>query len=116
MATACLFIGWNRPYPGQHKEAFQFLMGNGREMLDKWKKEGRFESSRNFGLTAHGGDLNGFIVIEGNRDKLDELRRTDEFEKFSMQMGMMFDRFGVVPGVTQEGIEAVMKRNPDLAK
>lgn len=116
MATACLFIGWNRPYPGQHKEAFQFLMGEGRETLKKWQKEGWFESARPFGITPHGGDLNGFILVEGNREKLDELRRTDAFEAFSMKMTRMFDRYGVVPGVTEQGMEAVMKRNPDMVK
>jgi len=116
MATACLFVGWNRPHVGHEKEAYQFLMGQGREMLDKWQKEGWFESDRPYGLTAHGGDLNGFIVIEGSRDKLDELRRTDEFEHFSMKMGMLFSGHGVVPGVTKQGIEAVLKRNPDFGK
>jgi hypothetical protein len=65
-------------------------------------------------LTAHGGDLNGCIVLFGDRAKLDELRRTDEFEAFAMKMGGMFDRFGVIPGVNWEGIQAVMKRRPRI--
>ena len=114
MATACLFIGWNRPYAGQMKEAYGFLMSQGRELLDKWEKDGWFEARRMYGLTAHGGDMNGCIILEGSRPKLDELRRTDEFEKFSIQMGSLFDRYGVVPGVTEEAIDAVKERNPDL--
>jgi len=116
MATAMLFVGWNRPYPGQHKEAYGFLMSQGLEMLDQWQKDGWCEAVRQYGITAHGGDLNGCVIIEGSREKLDELRRTDGFEKFAMKMGTLFDRFGVVPGVTREGIAAVMKRNPDFTK
>jgi hypothetical protein len=116
MATACLFIGWNRPYPGQNKEAFAYLVKEGSARLEAWKREGFFESSEMFGLTAHGGDLNGFVILKGERAKLDELRRTDAFEKFSMTMGSMFDRYGVVPGVTEEGMKKVMERNPDMGK
>lgn len=116
MATAMLFIGWNRPYPGNHKEAYGYLMSQGREMLDKWKKEGWFDEDRQYGITAHGGDLNGCIILEGSRAKLDELRRTDAFEKFAMTMSTMFDRFGVVPGLTKEGIAELVKRNPEFAK
>jgi hypothetical protein len=116
MATACLFIGWNRPYPEHHKEAYSYLTREGRERLQTWKKEGWFETSEVFGLTAHGGDLNGCIIIKGERAKLDELRRTDDFERFSMTMSKNFDRYGVVPGVTEEGMKKVMERNPDLVK
>ena len=116
MATACLFIGWNRPYVDKQKEAFGYLTKEGQQNLTKWKKEGWFENSEYFGLTAHGGDLNGFILLKGERAKLDELRRTDDFERFSMRMASLFDRYGVVPGVTEEGIKKVMERNPDLGK
>ena len=116
MATAFLFIGWNRPYPGQQKDAFNYLMREGAERFQGWKKEGFFESSEMFGLTAHGGDLNGFVVLKGERAKLDELRRTDAFEKFSMTMSGLFDRYGVVPGVTEEGMKKVMDRNPEMGR
>ena len=65
MATACLFVGWNRPHVGHEKEAYQFLMGQGREMLDKWQKEGWFESDRPYGLTAHGGDRRRVLAVQG---------------------------------------------------
>ena len=111
MASACLFIGWNRPFPGQHKEAYGFLVGEARPLLDKWLKQGWFEARRLYGLTAHMGDLNGCIILEGDRAKLDELRRTDEFERFSIGMATRFDGYGVVPGVTEEGMAAVQQRN-----
>lgn len=113
-ATACLMMGWNRPYPGQHKEAFAFLTNEARKSVQKWQKEGWCESYELIGLTAHGGDMNGFILLKGERAKLDELRRSDEFERFSMRMGTMMDRWGVVPGVTEAGIDKVMERAKDL--
>lgn len=115
MATACLMIGWNRPYPGMHKEGFRAL-DESRGQVKAWQKDGWFESYEVIGLTAHGGDLNGFILLKGERAKLDELRRTDEFERFSIRLGMLFDRYGVIPGVTEAGIDKVRDRNADTMK
>jgi hypothetical protein len=109
MATAILFIGWNRPYPGTNEKAYGWLTTEGHAFLKKC--EGKwFERMEMFGLTAHGGDMNGGVILFGERAKLDEMRRTDEFEAFVMQLGSQFDRVGVVPGVNWEGIQAVMKR------
>jgi hypothetical protein len=113
MATAVLFIGWNRPHVGMEDKAYGWLTNEGMAMLRK--QEGKaFERMEMFALTAHGGDMNGGIIIFGERAKLDEMRRTDEFEAFAMKMSGMFDRFGVVPGVNWDGIQAVMKRRPKL--
>ena len=87
MAKACLFIAWNRPFPDKEKESYGFLMSEGKEQLVKWEKAGLFESHEINALTPHGGDVNGFILLRGDRAKLDELRRTDDFERFSMRLG-----------------------------
>lgn len=113
MATALLFIGWNRPHVGMEEKAYGFLMKEGMEYLRNLEGQS-FERMEVGGLTAHGGDLNGFIILLGKRAALDELRRTDHFEAFSMRMGMLFDRYGVIPGVNWEGIQAVMARRKDL--
>ena len=113
MATACLFIGFDRPHPGMHKEGMGALMES-RAQIKKWEKEGWYESYELIGLTSHGGDMNGFILLKGERTKLDELRRTDEFERFSMRLSTVLGRFGVVPGVTEAGLDKVMARTPDL--
>ena len=79
-------------------------------------KEGWFESFEVIGLTPHCGVLNGFILQRGERAKLDELRRTDAFERLSMRLARVFEGYGVVPGVTLEGMRKVYERNPDLFK
>lgn len=109
MATAILFIGWNRPHVGMEDKAYGYLTTEGHAYLKSLVGKS-FERMEMFGLTAHGGDLNGGVILFGDRAKLDELRRTDAFEAFSMKMGSMFDRYGVIPGVNWEGIQAVMAR------
>jgi hypothetical protein len=115
MATAVLFVGWNRPVPGHEKDAWAFLSGPAMDKVREWEKKGYCERHELFGLTAHGGDLNGAMVLFGERAKLDELRRTDEFEHFSLRLGMLLDGYGVVPGVNEAGIKKVMERNPELS-
>ena len=113
MATAVLFIGWNRPHVGMEEKAFGWLTTEGIPYLRR--NEGKaFERIEMVALTAHGGDLNGAVLLFGERAKLDELRRTDEFEAFVMKLSGLFDRVGVVPGLNWEGIQAVMKRRPKI--
>jgi hypothetical protein len=116
MATALLFVGWNRPVAGKESEAYRYLMGEGTEALAKFQKQGYFERTERVFLTPHCGQTNGMVLLFGERAKLDELRRTDEFERFSMQLMSLFDGYGVVPGLNSEGIDKAMSRNRDLMK
>ena len=110
MATAVLFIGWDSPHPGvDAKKAYGQLLTEGIPALRK--QEGKaFERLETIGLTPHGGHVNSFALLYGERAKLDELRRTDEFESFVMNLSEKFSGVAVVPGVNDEGIKAVMNR------
>jgi hypothetical protein len=116
MATAVLFIGWDRPIVGRESEAFKFLTSDGLEILSKFQKQGYFERLERIALTPHCGSTNGMILLFGERAKLDELRRTDEFEHFSLRLLTLFDGYGVVPGLTGEGLDKAMSRNKDILK
>jgi hypothetical protein len=116
MATAVLFMGWDHPVAGRDSEAFKFLMGEGQEILAKFQKQGFFERTERIALTPHCGSTNGMLLLFGERAKLDELRRTDEFEHLSLQLMMLFEGYGVVPGLNGEGLDRAMARNKDLLK
>jgi hypothetical protein len=110
MATAVLFIGLGHPHNVTEPEkAYMWLAAEGNQFLEKQK--GKFiEKVEHVALTAHGGDLAGLVLLYGDRAKLDELRRTDEFEAFVMNLGRRFSKLAVVPGLNWEGIQGVMKR------
>ncbi len=116
MSTAVLFLGWNRPAAGREVKAFKFLAGEGQEILGKFQAQGYFERLDRIALTPHCGTTNGFILLHGDRAKLDELRRTDEFEHFSISLLQLFEGYGVVPGLNGEGLDQAMARNRDLLK
>jgi hypothetical protein len=113
MATAVLYIGWNRPIAGKENEAWKYFMEEGQATLAKFQKQGYFERLERIALTPHSGTVNGFLLMFGERAKLDELRRTDEFERFSVRLMMLFDGYGVVPGLNGEGLDKAMARNKD---
>ena len=114
MATALLFIGWDRPVAGKEKEAWKYFLEEGDAALTKFQKQGFFERVERVALTPHSGDLNGFVLLFGERAKLDELRRTDEFERFSIRLMTLFEGYGVVPGLNNEGLAKAMARTKDL--
>ena len=116
MASAVLFLGWNRPAAGRENDAYKFMMGEGQEVLATFQKQGLFERSERIALTPHCGTTNGMILLFGERAKLDELRRTDEFEKFSLRLMTLFEGYGVVPGLNGEGLDRAMARNKDLVR
>jgi hypothetical protein len=115
MASACLFIGWDRPRAGKEREAYGQLPET-LAQVEKFRQAGWFEDSEVVGLTPHSGTLNNFILLKGDRAKLDELRRTDAFEHFSMRLMMTFEGYGVFPGVTLEGLQKALQRTADVFK
>ena len=113
---AVLFIGANRPNPDREQDAMN-LWRETPAWLDAQQKAGWFSRWDGFWLTPHGGDLNTAFVCYGERAKLDEWRRTDEFEAWVFRAGRSFDNLGVVPGVNFAAMaETTARRDKALGK
>jgi hypothetical protein len=106
---AVLFIGSDRPYPGKENEAMKLWSETG-GWLDAQQKAGWFARWDGFWLTAHGGDMNGAFCCYGDRAKLDEWRRTDEFEAWVFRASTCIAKLGVVPGVSYSAAAETMGR------
>jgi len=106
---AVLFIGANRPIIGRENEAMSVWTEVG-PWLDSQQKAGFFTRWDGFWLTPHGGDLNSAFLCYGERAKLDEWRRTDEFEKWIFRIGNVMEGLGVVPGVNYAAARETMQR------
>ena len=109
MANAALFIGWNRAIPGREQRAMD-LFGKATENYVKSQSEGKIESFEPVLLSAHGGDLNGFMLIRGDAAKLSELRREDTFIEHLIEAGLCLEGFGVIEGSIGERITDVFAR------
>jgi hypothetical protein len=109
MASQALFLGWNRPARGREEQAMK-LWGKTMEYYGKLQAEGRIESFEPVLLSAHGGDLNGFFLIRGDAEKLNDVRRDDAFLDFLIEAGHCLDGFGLVTGWIGDGLNDVFAR------
>ncbi|MCC7540236.1 MAG: hypothetical protein IT379_28715 [Deltaproteobacteria bacterium] len=116
MANALLMIGWKRPVPGREEETYAWLMREAMPTFERWRTEGRFERHEIVTLTPYAGTLNSFVLLFGQREALDALRRTDEFEAFSIALASRVLDLAVVPGLNLEGIQALSARRSSVAR
>ena len=106
MADGALFMGWKRSVAGREQQAMTLFM-NVMEYYGKLQNEGRIESFEPVLLGAHGGDLNGFVLIRGDEVKLDEIRREETFLDNVIEANFCLEGFGVVPAYIGDGLRIV---------
>ena len=109
MADRILFIGWNRVVAGREQQALQ-LWQKAMEFYGGLQSNGRIDSFEPVILSAHGGDLNGYILLRGEADKLAGVQNDNTFIDLLIESGHCLDGFGVVPGYIGEGITDVLTR------
>ena len=59
-------------------------------------------------LSPHGGDMNGFFIVRGERAKLDKIQASDAWLELSMRCGNILVGFGAITGYTNEGVQEIM--------
>ena len=109
MADRILVAGWDMPVPGREKQAWA-LFGKTVEFYTKQQQDGKIENFEPIILSRHGGDLNGFILVRGNADQIDQLRRDDTYLDITIEAGYCLTAFGVVDGYTGEGTMNILSR------
>lgn len=96
MANRGLFLGWNRPIPGREAgagEIFQLCI----RYFGELQRDEKIESFEPVFLTRHGGDLNGFFLIRGEKTQINELTDTTEFKELMMRVDHVVTGFGIIP-------------------
>jgi hypothetical protein len=118
MADAGLFIGWGEVARGREAkslEVFQEAMA----YYAGLEQKGTVESVEAVFLEPHGGDLQGFFLIKGERQKLATLRVDQEFVRMSARAAMVVDGIGVVGAslgdAVQEQVSMFQEVIADLA-
>jgi hypothetical protein len=103
-----LFIGWGAVVRGREKQALQVFQES-MEYYGRLQQEGRIEGFDVVLLAPHGGDMNGFVVLRGDREALADVRFSDEFERLLVRAASIIDAPGVVPAYTGEAIGPQME-------
>ena len=109
MADRILFIGWNRVIAGREQQTLQ-LWQKSLEFYGGLQSNGRIDSFEPVLLSSHGGDLNGFIMLRGDADKLAAVQEDDTFIDLAVEAEYCLDGFGVVPGYIGDRIMDQLSR------
>jgi len=99
-----MFIGWGEIFPGYREKALKVFS----EALQFWGgllKKGDIDSFDPVFLDYHGGDLTGFILVRGDREKLMKLRGSSDFERLNTRSALVVANFGVVDAFVGEEIQ-----------
>jgi hypothetical protein len=95
MADFGLLIGWGNPVRGRESKSAT-VFNEAIELWTKLQQEGEIESWEAVFLEPHGGDLSGFFLVRGDRDKIARIRFSDEVLRLNLRAGHIVDGFGVV--------------------
>lgn len=107
MADDALFLGWGEVVRGRETKALE-VFNESIQYYGKLQADGRIDSFEPYFLGPHGGDLNGFIVLRGERAKLDEVERDPEFERLQTRVAMIVEGSGTVHAYTGDALARLM--------
>jgi hypothetical protein len=107
MADSALFIGWGSPVRGREAKS-SVVFGEAVALWTKLQGEGVIESWSAYFLEAHGGDLGGFFLLHGDRDKLALARASEEMDGVIQRAAMVVENIGVIGALTGARIETAM--------
>jgi hypothetical protein len=114
MANYALFIGWGNVVRGREELSLRVFQ----ETVEFWghaQQDGRVDGFEPFFLEPHGGGLNGFMLIYGERGRLDAIRTSEEFERLMTRADAVVDELGVVTAYAQEALGRMMGQFQEMA-
>jgi hypothetical protein len=104
MASSALFIGWGEVVRGRERQSNQ-VFGEAIQYFAQLQQRGEIESFEPVALEPHGGDLQGFLLLRGDREKLNRVRYSDEFLRLSARAGFVVESYGVVAADIGEEVQ-----------
>jgi hypothetical protein len=104
MATGALVIGWGPPVRGREQKALQ-VFNESIEYYTRLQQQGTIESFEPVALEPHGGDLDGFVIVRGDREKLNALRSSEEFIRLTNRAIQIVDNFGIITAYIGEELQ-----------
>lgn len=103
MADSVVFIGWSHGVRGREQASEKVF----REALEFWGRlqvAGEIEGFDVVFLDPHGGDLGGFFLLRGERERLARVRAGEEMERLMTRAGAVIEGLGAVGGATGDGV------------
>jgi len=107
MAKGALFIRWGFPTPVLAEKAVKAFA----EATEYWKRkqqERMIDSFEAVFLDYIGGDLSGFLLVHGDREKLAKIKMDPEFESRNIRVALLVPNFGVIDAFVGEELQRRM--------
>ncbi|HEY6541568.1 MAG TPA: hypothetical protein VIZ18_11545 [Ktedonobacteraceae bacterium] len=104
MATGAILVGWGVAVRGREQQALQ-VFSEAVQYYTQLQQQGTIESFEPVLLEPHGGDLSGFVLIRGDREKLNTLRASEEFFRLNRRAGLLVDNLGVINAFIGEELQ-----------
>jgi hypothetical protein len=98
MADYGLFIGFGVPVRGRERQALK-VFNEAFEYYSRLQQEGEIESFEPVLLEPHGGELGGFFLVRGDRDKIARIRSSEEFERQTVRGELIVENVGIVGAI-----------------
>ena len=115
MTDSALIIQWGATAPGRERKAVE-LFGETLRFLTGLVTNGRVASVEPFFLQPHGGNVEGFFIMRGDRDELNKIRGEDDFQRYSVRAQAVVQNFGVIEAITGEQLNKHMAWFADAAR
>ena len=117
MAKGAIFIGWGEPLPGYREKSLK-VFSEAMQFNKRMQQQGEIESFEPVILDYHGGDLSGFVLLRGDRDKLSRLRMNPEFQNLIIKCALVVNNVGVIDAfngdAAQQRVTDYQKQMSDL--
>jgi hypothetical protein len=119
MANVAIFVGWGSAVRGRERQALQVF----NEVMPydaQLQQRGEIESFEPVALEPHGGDFLGFCLVRGEREKLQRLRGSEDFLRFTNRGSAVVENFGIVTAFIGEELQHLFTdfpaQTPDLTQ
>src|SRR3954469_7024260 len=109
-----LFIGWGQIARGREEGALTVY----RDTQNYWQERrdaGEVDSVDTYMLEAHGGDLTGFILVRGDRERLAQLRTSEEFLRLAGRARACVDMRAIAPAYTRDELDRFVSLIKEVA-
>ncbi len=108
MAKGALFVGWGALIPGR-EQAAQGVLNDAVAYCMRLQQEGTLDSFDAVALEPYGGNLIGFVLIKGDRDKLALLRVSDEFVRTLVRVQLVHENVSVIGAYSGTEMQALFQ-------
>ena len=105
MQETATFVGWGARLPGRELSAIQTFK-EFTELLEDLKQTREIEDYLPVVLGPHGGELEGFVLIFAEPEKIAKIVKREDVHKLQLRAQFEHTKFSVIPAVVGKGVEA----------